>query len=77
MAFGWPVKENGPLPGRPILPVARCRLQIALTFQVPRALWLSPIVQSDIHRGQSARIFAPAMMSSTDKPVISATRAGG
>ena len=50
---------------------------MALTFQVPRALWLRPIVHSDIQRGQSARIFAPATMSSTGSPVISDTHVGG
>ena len=49
MAFGCPVSDIGPLPGRQIAPVARCRLQIALVFQVPWVLWLSPIVQHVIH----------------------------
>ena len=35
IAFGWPVNENGPAPGRQIPPVARCRLHSALVFQVP------------------------------------------
>lgn len=29
---GWPVRENGPLPGRQIAPVARCRLTSALVI---------------------------------------------
>ena len=44
-ALGWPVSENGPLPGLQIAPVARCKLQMALVFQVPCVLWFSPMVQ--------------------------------
>ncbi len=35
IAFGWPVSENGPVPGLPIRPVARCTLMIAFTLSVP------------------------------------------
>ena len=35
MAFGWPVSENGPMPGRPMRPVARWQLMMALTLSVP------------------------------------------
>ena len=42
IAFGWPVSENGPAPGRPICPVARCRLMSAAFFAVPDDDWLSP-----------------------------------
>ena len=42
IAFGWPVRENGPAPGRPIWPVARCRLMSAQFLQVPLADWLRP-----------------------------------
>ena len=35
IAFGWPVIENGPMPGLPMRPVARCTLMIALTLSVP------------------------------------------
>ncbi len=42
MAFGWPVTENGPMPGRPMRPVARWQLTIALTLSVPAEDWLTP-----------------------------------
>jgi hypothetical protein len=42
IAFGWPVSENGPAPGLPIWPVARCRLISAAFFAVPLVLWLRP-----------------------------------
>ena len=77
MALGWPVSDIGPLPGRQIAPVARCRLQIALVFQVPWVLWLSPIVQQLIHSPASAIIRAAVRMSASAIPVISATRSGG
>jgi hypothetical protein len=77
MAFGWPVSENGPLPGRQIAPVARCRLQIALVFQVPWVLWLRPMVQQLIHSGAVPIHSAALRMSASDKPQISATFSGG
>jgi hypothetical protein len=42
MALGWPVIENGPMPGRPMRPVARWQLMIALTLSVPAEDWLTP-----------------------------------
>ena len=42
MAFGWPVTENGPMPGLPMRPVARWQLMIALTLSVPAVDWLTP-----------------------------------
>ena len=42
MALGWPVSENGPAPGLPIWPVARCRLISAEFLKVPLADWLRP-----------------------------------
>ncbi len=42
IAFGWPVRENGPMPSLPILPVARWQLRIALTLSVPDEDWLTP-----------------------------------
>ena len=42
MAFGCPVTENGPIPGRPMRPVARWQLMIALTLSVPIEDWLTP-----------------------------------
>ncbi len=77
MALGWPVSENGPLPGRQIAPVARCRLISALVFQVPWVDWLSPIVQQLIHSPASPIQRAACRMSSSGMPVISATAAGG
>ncbi|VFT12230.1 Uncharacterised protein [Pseudomonas aeruginosa] len=52
MAFGWPVRENGPHPARPILPVARCRLISALFLALPVLDWLSPMHQSERKRGE-------------------------
>ena len=42
IAFGWPVSENGPMPGRPMRPVARWQLMIALTLSVPAEDWFTP-----------------------------------
>ena len=38
------VNEKGPLPGRPIFPVARWRLMMARFLATPLVLWLTPIV---------------------------------
>ncbi len=68
MAFGWPVSDIGPLPGRQMAPVARCRLQMALVLQVPWVLWLRPTVQQVIQsprrgdhrrRGADVRLVQP------------------
>ena len=42
MALGWPVSENGPAPGLPIWPVARCRLISAAFLAVPLLDWFRP-----------------------------------
>ena len=42
MALGWPVTENGPIPGMPMRPVARWQLMMALTLSVPVADWFTP-----------------------------------
>ena len=42
IAFGWPVTLNGPMPGRPMRPVARWKLMIAFTLSVPQADWFTP-----------------------------------
>ena len=42
IAFGCPVSENGPRPGRPMRPVARWQLMMAPTLSVPCADWLTP-----------------------------------
>ncbi|PQM47904.1 hypothetical protein C1Y40_01882 [Mycobacterium talmoniae] len=75
--MGCPVSENGPLPVLQIAPVARCRLQTALVFQVPCVLWLSPIVQQLIQLAASPIHWAAVRMSASGMPVISATWSGG
>ena len=42
IAFGCPVTLNGPAPGRPIRPVAKCTFRIALTLSVPDDDWFTP-----------------------------------
>jgi hypothetical protein len=42
MALGWPVTENGPMPGLPMRPVARWQFRIAFTLSVPLSDWLIP-----------------------------------
>ena len=42
IALGWPVSENGPMPGWPMRPVARWQLMMALTLSVPCADWFTP-----------------------------------
>ena len=46
-ALGWPVSENGLLPGFETLPVSRCRLWIRLFTHTPRVCWFAPIVHSE------------------------------
>jgi hypothetical protein len=43
MALGWPVMENGPMPGLPMRPVARWQLMMLLTLSVPADDWFTPI----------------------------------
>ena len=42
MALGWPVIENGPMPGRPMRPVSRWQLMMALTLSTPALDWFTP-----------------------------------
>ena len=42
MALGWPVIENGPMPGRPMRPVSRWQLMMAFTLSTPALDWLTP-----------------------------------
>ncbi len=42
IALGCPVTLNGPMPGRPIRPVARWTLIMALTLSVPAEDWFTP-----------------------------------
>ena len=72
MAFGWPVREKGPLPGLQILPVARCRLQTALVFHVPWVLWLRPMVQQLIQEGALPIHAAAWRISACASPVMPA-----
>ncbi len=43
MALGWPVIENGPMPGWPMRPVIRWQLMMLLTLSVPAEDWFTPI----------------------------------
>ena len=70
------MSEKGPLPGLQIAPVARCRLQMALVFQVPWVLWLRPIVQQLMKFSASPIQRAAVRMSSAGMPVISLTVSG-
>ncbi len=42
MALGWPVMENGPMPGWPMRPPIRWQLMMALTLSVPALDWFTP-----------------------------------
>ncbi len=77
MAFGWPVSEKGPQPGRPICPVARCRLISALFFALPAVDWFSPMHHSERKLGARPIILAQSNNCSGVIPHSSATRAGG
>ena len=44
MAFGCPVSENGPQPGRLNFPLVRCTLMMALHLSLPLEDWLIPMV---------------------------------
>ena len=76
IALGCPVSENGPLPGRQILPVARCRLHSALVLKVPWVLWLRPMVQQLIHSPAAPIHSAAVRMSFASSPVAAATISG-
>ena len=57
IALGWPVTENGPMPGRPMRPVARWQLTIAFTLSVPEEDWFTPcektVIVRSVARNQS------------------------
>ncbi|MNQ53588.1 hypothetical protein D3C85_676310 [compost metagenome] len=76
MAFGWPVRENGPAPGLPICPVARCRLISALFLALPALDWLRPMHQSERKLGALPIMRAQLCRSSTAMPHSSLTIAG-
>ena len=42
IALGCPVSEKGPIPGRPMRPVARWQFRIALTLSLPEVDWFTP-----------------------------------
>ena len=42
IALGCPVTENGPIPGRPIRPVAMWQFRMAFTLSVPAEDWFTP-----------------------------------
>ncbi len=76
IALGWPVSENGPAPGRPIWPVARCRLISAPLLAVPCALWLRPMQYSDSTAPDAPHQRAAVSRSSSRKPVARAVSRG-
>src|SRR3546814_4742284 len=50
MALGWPVRENGPDPGFPICPVAKCRWISAAFLAVPLLAWSRHMVYREDRR---------------------------
>ncbi|MNE93262.1 hypothetical protein D3C80_1910920 [compost metagenome] len=76
MALGWPVREKGPAPTRPICPVARCRLISALFLALPALDWLRPMHHSDRKLGALPISSAHSCRLSTEMPQMSATAAG-
>ncbi len=72
IALGWPVSENGPAPGRPIWPVARCRLISEALLAVPCALWFRPWQYSESTAFEPPHQRAAVTMSSSRRPVTRA-----
>ena len=68
MALGWPVSEKGPAPGRPICPVARCRLMRAVFLAVPALLWFRPWQYRLRLAGAVANHSAACQMSASGTP---------
>src|SRR5688572_25124788 len=78
IALHWPVMEFGPVPGLPILPVIRQRLMIAWAVRTPSWDWFTPMVHHQETRlPGSETVRASDSICSTDRPVFSATEAGG
>src|SRR5258706_667909 len=77
MALGWPVSEKGPEPGRPIFPVARWRLWIALFLPTPAVLWLTPMLHRVIAFSARPKIFAAFIISGRGRPQSWASGSGG
>ncbi len=76
IALGWPVSENGPAPGLPIWPVARCRLISAAFLAVPLVDWFSPWQYRLSVAPEVANIRAAANKSCTGRPQTCATTSG-
>jgi hypothetical protein len=76
MALGWPVRLKGPAPGRPIWPVARCRLISAAFLSVPLALWFRPWQYRLRVAGLSPNQRAAVRRSASLRPVRRAVSAG-
>ena len=72
MALGWPVSENGPAPGLPIWPVARCRLMRAAFLSVPWIDWFKPMQYMD-KLGPAPNHLAAVIISASLMPQMSAT----
>ena len=72
IAFGCPVRLNGPAPGRPIWPVARCRLISAAFLSVPEVDWFSPWQYSDSAAPASPNHRAACTRSRSAMPQIPA-----
>ena len=77
MALGWPVIENGPIPGRPIRPEARWQLMMALALSAPEDDWLSPWLHSVTTFSVRTQSALNASSSRRLSPVTSATRCAG
>ena len=75
MALGWPVSENGPMPGRPIRPVARWQLMMALTLSVPCADWFTPCEKQVTVFGVARNRWKKRATSPSSRPVAAAVAA--
>src|SRR3546814_4603910 len=76
MALGWPVRENGPDPGFPICPVAKCRWISAAFLAVPLLDWFRPMVYRDSAEPALPNQCAHWMMSAAGTPQISSAALG-
>ena len=74
MAFGWPVTEKGPAPGRPMRPVARWQLRIALTLSVPEVDWFTPWLKTVTVRSVRSQRRRKASRSAGSRPQAAAVR---
>ena len=76
MALGWPVMDNGPMPGRPMRPVYRWALMMALTLSLPLADWLTPCENSVTTFSVVANQSSKRASASACTPQSAATCAG-